>query len=544
MLGAIFGDIVGSVYERRNTHDYDFPLMSRRSRPTDDTCMTLAVAKALMETFGEDDDTVRAALVRNMQKFGRKYPNAGYGRAFIQWVFAEDPHPYNSFGNGSAMRVAAAGWLYRTLEETLHAAKLTAEVTHNHPEGIKGAQAVAAAIFLARAGAAKNDIINYIAHTFGYNLFRTLDEIRPTYTFSASCQQSCPEAIIAFFEGENFEDVIRKAVTLGGDSDTIACMAGAIAEAYYGMPGAFKKEALSRLDEPLRAVVRDFRTFYHEHSGKPLDGWQDAVNFEPEDPFMQMNPLIEERIAEYHKSGEADEAFVPVLEAIMQALLMDGHMLIPVSTPKEALDELDLDKLCKEGEVTLQQDIHWTLLPLHHEDGSVTMPVFTSSEKMNEAGLNASTISMFLDDYMAQVVTMENTRGIVINPGENYFFLSNDAIRFLMEEFRERKTTTRRTGEGACYMIPENVPEGFEEIIGEFFKNNLTEMVKNVWFTGLSDGGENSWLFAIDTDEEEMQPIFDRIHTMMVALKIKATIDYMKVTEQPWQGAVLIYSRE
>ena len=242
--------------------------------------MTLAVAKALMETYGADDDTVRAALVKNMQELGRKYPHAGYGGMFRKWIWAEDPQPYNSFGNGSAMRVAAAGWLYRTLEETLHAAELTAEVTHDHPEGIKGAQAIAAAIFLARAGAAKEDIVNYIVHTFGYNLFRTLDEIRPNYTFSASCQQSCPEAIIAFFEGEDFEDVIRKAVTLGGDSDTIACMAGAIAEAYYGIPEAFEKETLRRLDEPLRTVVQDFRKFYRAHSGKPLDGWQDAVNFD------------------------------------------------------------------------------------------------------------------------------------------------------------------------------------------------------------------------------------------------------------------------
>ena len=166
MLGAIFGDIVGSVYEFGNTKDYNFRLLSHGSRPTDDTCMTLAVAKALMASWGQDDDAVRAAVVKNMQELGHRYPRAGYGGMFSKWLKKRDPKPYNSFGNGSAMRVSPAGWLYRTLDETLHAAKLTAEVTHNHPEGIKGAQAIAAAVFLARAGAEKEEIIHYIADTF------------------------------------------------------------------------------------------------------------------------------------------------------------------------------------------------------------------------------------------------------------------------------------------------------------------------------------------------------------------------------------------
>ena len=274
MLGAIFGDIVGSVYEFNNAKDQNFKLLSRWSRPTDDSCMTLAVARALMESYGQEDEAVRRAVVKSMRDIGRRYPHAGYGGMFRKWLRDRDPEPYNSFGNGSAMRVAAAGWLYRTMEETLHAAELTAEVTHNHPEGIKGAQAIAASIFLARADASKEHIAAYVMDTFGYDLSRTLDEIRPGYSFSSSCQKSCPEAIIAFLEGVSFEDVIRKAVSLGGDSDTIACMAGAIAEAYYGMPEEFKEEALSRLDPPMREIVHEFRRFYHWHSGRPFDGWQ------------------------------------------------------------------------------------------------------------------------------------------------------------------------------------------------------------------------------------------------------------------------------
>ena len=259
MIGAVFGDIVGSVYEFHNTHDYDFPLLSRYSRPTDDSVMTLAVAEALMETYGKNDETIRQALIRRMQEHGAAYPAAGYGGMFWQWLQSENPKPYNSCGNGSAMRVSSAGWLYGTLEETLHAAKLTAEVTHNHPEGIKGAQAAAAAVFLARNGSSKEEIKAYIAQTFDYDLDRTLAEIRPSYRFYAVCQKSVPEAIIAFLEGKDYEDVIRRAITLGGDSDTIACIAGGIAEAYYGMPDAFRDEVMQRLDDRQRMIVKKFQ---------------------------------------------------------------------------------------------------------------------------------------------------------------------------------------------------------------------------------------------------------------------------------------------
>ena len=261
MHGAIFGDIVGSVYEFNNTHDYDFELLTKKSRPTDDSYMTLAVASALLETLENDDDAIKAAVVRNMREIGRKHPNAGYGGMFFRWLGERDPQPYNSYGNGSAMRVSPVGWLYDTLEETLHVAKLTAEVTHDHPEGIKGAQAIAAAIYLARTGSSKKEIASYITETFGYDLSRTLDEIRPGYKFWAICQKSCPEAIIAFLEGESFEDVIRKAVSLGGDSDTIACMAGGIAEAYYGMPEEFRKEEMRRLGLEMVVTTDGFAEF-------------------------------------------------------------------------------------------------------------------------------------------------------------------------------------------------------------------------------------------------------------------------------------------
>ena len=259
MFGAILGDIIGSAYEfdAYNCKSKDFPLFSRRSTFTDDTVMTLAVADALMKVSPEDDDdAIRAELVHSMQTIGRHYPGCGYGGRFIGWMFSDHPQPYNSYGNGSGMRVSPVGWFYNDLDTVLRMAKLTADVTHNHPEGVKGAQSIAAAIFLARTGKSKADIKAYVEKQFGYDLDRTCDEIRPTYHHVESCQESVPESIIAFLEGTDFEDVIRTAVSIGGDSDTIADMAGAVAEAFYGVPEKLKQECRDRLPEELREILK------------------------------------------------------------------------------------------------------------------------------------------------------------------------------------------------------------------------------------------------------------------------------------------------
>ena len=260
MLGAILGDMVGSPFEfdRNNHKSKDFPLLSEKSHFTDDTVMTVAVARGLMAGQGDAQKTF-AEVQHEMQYWGRKYPDAGYGGMFGRWLRAEHPQPYGSFGNGSAMRVAAAGWLFDTLDKTLEMAKVTAEVTHNHPEGIKGAQATAAAIFLVRTGHSKPEIRQYVEQTFGYDLRRTCDEIRPGYRHVETCQQTVPEAIIAFLESTGFEDALRNAVSLGGDSDTLACITGGIAEAFYGMPQELRAETLKRLPEEMRAAYELFR---------------------------------------------------------------------------------------------------------------------------------------------------------------------------------------------------------------------------------------------------------------------------------------------
>lgn len=262
MIGAILGDIIGSPYEfdMYNIKTKDFPLFKEESNFTDDTVMTIAVAEGLLKGYGDLDKT-KEAIIDSMHKYGDEYPDAGYGGNFGMWLYLKDRKPYNSFGNGSAMRVAAVGWLYDTIEQVDAFARASAEVTHNHPEGIKGAQATAVAIFMARKGENKETIKQVITEKYGYDLERTCDEIRPNYKHVESCQQTVPEAIIAFIEGESFEDVIRTAVSLGGDCDTLTAIAGSIAEAYYGVPESLREECFNRIPGKFRDVVENLKAF-------------------------------------------------------------------------------------------------------------------------------------------------------------------------------------------------------------------------------------------------------------------------------------------
>ena len=254
MLGAIVGDIIGSAYEFKNTKRKEFHLFTPKSKFTDDTVMTLAVARWLCG----DKEHRKETLVRHMQELGRRYPTAGYGGSFMRWLYNPEPQPYNSYGNGSAMRVSPVAFYAHSLQEALGLAKISAEVTHNHPEGIKGAQAIASSIYLARHGATKREIKSYAEEQFHYDLSRQLDDIRPTYSYDMSCQHTVPQALLAFLEGANFEDVIRSAVSIGGDSDTIAAMAGGIAQAFYVIPKKLSSYCYALLTPELRGVLNDF----------------------------------------------------------------------------------------------------------------------------------------------------------------------------------------------------------------------------------------------------------------------------------------------
>jgi ADP-ribosylglycohydrolase len=251
MLGAIAGDVIGSVHEFLQRKTMDFPLFVEHTRFTDDSVLTLAVADCLL---------TGASYVDKFHEYTNAYPDGCYGGRFHQWVLRGDREPYHSWGNGSAMRVSPVGWAFDSLDETLAEAKRSAAVTHNHPEGIKGAQATAAAVYLARRGESKDAIRAYVVERFGYDLDRSVDGIRPTYEFNESCQGTVPEAIVAFLDSTDYENAIRLAISLGGDADTLACITGGIAEAFYGeVPESIAEPTVAILDDRLRGVLDAFR---------------------------------------------------------------------------------------------------------------------------------------------------------------------------------------------------------------------------------------------------------------------------------------------
>ncbi len=250
MLGALTGDIVGSIYEWENIKTTEFPLFTDSCFYTDDSVLTVALAESILT--GKSYESL-------MRQYYRLYPDAGYGGSFHEWAESICPAPYNSWGNGAAMRISPVGWAFDSLSAVLRKAEEYTLITHNHPEGIKGAQAVAAAVFLGRRGATKPEIRNYVTNTFGYDLSLTCNEIRPGYEFDVSCQGTVPPAFVAFMESNNFESALRLAVSLGGDTDTLACITGGIAEAFYGgVPEEIKRQTISFLDEPLRRITMEF----------------------------------------------------------------------------------------------------------------------------------------------------------------------------------------------------------------------------------------------------------------------------------------------
>ncbi|MEX2470181.1 MAG: ADP-ribosylglycohydrolase family protein [Pseudohongiellaceae bacterium] len=269
MIGAIAGDVIGSVYEGAPARAKDFPLFVPGSTFTDDTVLTVAVASAILG--GED-------YASSLRRWGRRFPRAGYGGWFQDWLFHDDAGPYNSFGNGSAMRVAAVGWAFADLDAVLREAARSAEVTHNHPEGIKGAQAIAAAIFLARGGHGKEAIARLLPDRFDYDCSATLSDLQSRGGFDVTCQGTVPAAAVAFLQSTDFEDAVRNAISFGGDADTLACIAGAMAEAHYGaVPAAIQREVFRRLDRALQVEVMAFANRYNVPLADPHHDKEDRA---------------------------------------------------------------------------------------------------------------------------------------------------------------------------------------------------------------------------------------------------------------------------
>lgn len=441
MYGAILGDMIGAPYEfDMGDKTKTFPLFIKQSQFTDDTVMSIAIAEALMDTLGKDDESIRQACVKSMQKWGAKYPNYGYGLRFNMWLDRSDPKPYNSCGNGSAMRVSAAGWLGRTMDEVRRLARLSAEVTHNHIEGIKGAEATASAIFLARNGAGKKEIKDFIEQEFSYDLSRTCDQIRPSYHHVETCQETVPEAVTAFLEGNDFEDVIHTAVSLGGDCDTLTCIAGSIAEAFYGVPDALKNECVHRLSADLAHVLFRFESICKQNAGsKPENSSNQAM----ENDQALNNEKLEHAISHTHKL-KTQESFAAVLESLEESMRNKGQFeLAMVQNPlSETSSDISFEDLfgisdlntCTAGDLLeLKQDL--SLAPMLYpdaQDGRFWILAFTSRKEAEKTG-SSFIVNIDMKELMEKYL-QNNYAGIIINGLGLPFRLTPDMLHALLDE--------------------------------------------------------------------------------------------------------------
>ena len=424
MYGAILGDIIGSPFEfDRGSKTKEFDLFTRGCGFTDDSVMTVAIAEALLTVRPDADESeIKEAVAANMQDWGRRYPHAGYGGKFRQWLKERNPKPYGSYGNGSAMRVSAAGWLYPTIERTREVAELTAAVTHNHPEGIKGAVATASCIFLARNGASKDEIRKYVEDEFHYDLNRTLDEIRPFYHHVESCQQTVPEAITAFMEAKDFEDAIRNAVSLGGDTDTLAAITGSIAEAFFGIPAVLKAECRNRIDPEMCQVLEIFDEVLERKNvnlHERLDG----------------NELIDTAIRNLYEKGD-HESFVDVITSLCFRMKKEGCGLVPFVTSEGAMfSELDISEL-KEGDtLTLDHEVRMRMDTVAAGDEVEWLYIFTNEEELHRNRTPDVIVEVPFEDIFQIAARNEKVAGVVINPFGKYFKVDKKVIDCISEVY-------------------------------------------------------------------------------------------------------------
>lgn len=420
--GAILGDIIGSPFEfDRGDKTKDFKLFSRRSHFTDDSVMTLAVCEALLKV-GQDATVkeIEDAVISSMQSWGRKYPHEGYGGYFRCWLTARHPEPYNSFGNGSAMRVSAAGWLYDSLEKTRVVAKATANVTHNHLEGIKGAEATASAIFMARNGSSKEEIKKYIENEFHYDLNRTLDEIRPSFHMDETCQKTVPEAIIAFLEARDFEDAIRNAVSLGGDTDTLGAITGSIAEAYFGISETLISECRNRINKDMRDVVDAFYSLVRK------------------DDSPNTNQMIEKAIKQYYVHNDK-EGMILFMNTLLNAMKQGGEFIVPYITKNSFLSKEQINSINIDDTFTLDHDVKLKMETVKDASGKEWLGVFTSSNEMHKGSSGNVQINQSILSILRLALDLEEINGIVINPFGKYMQVSKAMILLLISIYEEHE---------------------------------------------------------------------------------------------------------
>ena len=423
MYGAIIGDIVGSRFEFDNGNkSKDFELFTKECDYTDDTVMTVAVAEALLDAGKEaDEQSVKNYLIQSMKKWGQKYPYAGYGARFIDWVLSEDPEPYGSYGNGSGMRVSPAGWLYDTIERTREVARWTAEVSHNHPEGIKGAESTAAAIFMARHGASKDEIRDYIATEFGYDLTRTLDDIRPTYHHVEDCMHTMPEAFECFFESESYEDCLRNVMYIGGDTDTLGAIAGAIAEAFWGIPVMFIPKAKEYLNEELEEVI--------ERLYKVINGKTD------EDPYAN-NKYIKMCVARINETNNVEDKIM-LLRVLQKRILEEGEAPTPMVDVNNVIGEFDPDKLVAGKPFQIGKEMRLRKDTMSDKDGNEWFPLFTDDEELNKQPTTNIIINHPIRIILEDGLKSDRVKGVVINPFGQAMTLPKEILKILFDKMEE-----------------------------------------------------------------------------------------------------------
>ena len=429
MFGAILGDIIGSRFEFSN-HEIkkDFKLLTKQSVFTDDTVMTIAIADGLMNIpTNADEKTIKESIIKSMQKFGRLYPDAGYGSSFYYWLKEKDPKPYGSYGNGSAMRVSCVGWLYDSLDRVMEVAKWTAEVSHNHEEGIQGAVCTATIVFLARIGKSKNEIRKFILNNFDYNIFTTLEDLRKKAEHVETCMDSLPKALVSFFEGNSYEDVVRNAISLGGDTDTLAAIAGAMAEAYYGMSDEFNKEVFDRLkDSELLKVLKRFRRIKLEDLlyGKDMNEVRNAwiANY-----------------AEMLKSSNTKEEmlnnYLNIINLLSDRCRDNEDVLVPCVDINNTLDSINKDELNEGDLINLKGELRLKVDLVKDEDNNLFMPFYTSIDEINKKPTTNVRINWPVKVLIEDAYNREDIKGLVINPFSDSLILNKEALKHILETF-------------------------------------------------------------------------------------------------------------
>ena len=427
MYGAILGDIIGSRFEfDRGGWSKEFKLLTAEDNWTDDTVMTVAIAEALMDAGRSASvEEIEAECVKSMQRWGRKYPGAGYGGRFIGWLGSKNPRPYGSYGNGSAMRVSAAGWLYDSLERTREVARATANVTHNHPEGIKGAECTAAVIYLARTGWEKENIERYVVKEFGYDFSESLEEMRARHRHDESCQDALPKALRSFFDGTSYEDVVRNAVSLGGDTDTIAAIAGSMAEAFFDMPILLRGECLHRIEKEMSDVIERFDRFVGRNIAEEVDEYADNA------------PLAAALLLYLDEEDEKKrfDAFMTFLNVLAKRIKENAEVPMPfIDVNDTLLEGLDIEHLKLGDTVQIKDEVRLRMDTVFDGDGKYWLPLYITRREL-EKGHTANVIMpVAILDVLKIGLKDESLQGVVVNPfGKPYVMPKELLEKFLTD---------------------------------------------------------------------------------------------------------------